>query len=87
MPAEQGSCKKLCTFTKHLFRIGLVDWVYGDLRNPAEYIHKAILTPKNSDVDMINDMVIDRLPGEARTYYSADNVGDDDDAQVLLYLR
>eukprot|EP00798_Chlamydomonas_sp_ICE-L_P011274 gene11274-18906_t len=46
---------------------GLVDWVYSDLRNPAEYIHKAILTPKNSDVDKINDMVMNRLPGQART--------------------
>eukprot|EP00798_Chlamydomonas_sp_ICE-L_P013334 gene13334-19173_t len=65
---------------------GLVNWVYGDLRNPAEHIHKAILTPKNSDVDKINDMVMNRLPGQARTYYRSDYVGDDDDAQLYVAM-
>ncbi|SGY19930.1 BQ5605_C017g08390 [Microbotryum silenes-dioicae] len=41
----------------------------------VEYFReRAKLAPKNSQVDHINDMVLDLLPGDAQTFYSADSV-------------
>jgi len=37
---------------------------------------RAVLSPKNADVDFINNKVIDRFPGEMQTYTSADSVLD-----------
>jgi len=34
----------------------------------------AVLAPTNEAVDVINDMVLDGLPGPATTYYSYDSV-------------
>ena len=47
-------------------------------------IDKAILCPKNVDVDKFNEDILKTLPGEGRTYPSADAVvlGDDQDAFV-----
>ena len=38
----------------------------------------AILTPRNDDVDMINEWIIEKFPGAAATYRSADTVAEDD---------
>jgi len=41
----------------------------------SEYLaERAILAPRNIDVANINDMVLDLLPGESTTYFSADTV-------------
>ncbi|KAL6176715.1 hypothetical protein ACLB2K_053348 [Fragaria x ananassa] len=46
--------------------------------NDASYmVERAIITPKNDDVDVLNDMIIKRLPGPERTLYSFDYVEDD----------
>lgn len=45
----------------------LLDAVYGDLtvpRPPAHFVDRAILTPRNDEVDHINDMVTSRIPGQ-----------------------
>ncbi|SGY12857.1 BQ5605_C011g06628 [Microbotryum silenes-dioicae] len=40
----------------------------------VEYFReRAKLAPKNLQVDHINDMVLDLLPGDAQTFYSADS--------------
>ncbi len=36
-------------------------------------VGRAILTPKNTDVDIISDMIMSRLPGETRVYSSLDS--------------
>ncbi|CAG8729241.1 15544_t:CDS:2, partial [Acaulospora morrowiae] len=38
-------------------------------------VGKAILTPKNNEVEKISDLIINRLPSEVYTYYSANSVG------------
>ncbi|SGY31783.1 BQ5605_C002g01261 [Microbotryum silenes-dioicae] len=61
------------------------DWLFGvgDGRKKVEYFReRAKLTPKNSQVDHINDKVLDLLPGDAQTFYSADS-----DAFVADQLR
>eukprot|EP00798_Chlamydomonas_sp_ICE-L_P017936 gene17936-24338_t len=69
----------------------LIDWIFGDLvqdpsaSSPDRLIHRAILTPKNDDVDAINGVIMDRLPGDLRTFNSADTVSEEDDAQVIDY--
>ena len=43
------------------------------------YVSKcAILTPKNENVDKINEMIMDKFPGIGNTYLSADTVAEDD---------
>ena len=45
----------------------LIDWVFPDLlvnsSDPEWLFGRAILTPKNQTVDMLNDMLTDRFPG------------------------
>ena len=54
----------------------LVDSVYPNLRNSyndSSYLReRAILVPKNSDVDKLNDKLMSMLPSQFRTYMSAD---------------
>ena len=49
-------------------RKGLIDWVYHDLlqhhRDPSYFAKRAVLSLKNSDVDALNDIVLDMFPGE-----------------------
>ena len=46
--------------------------------NSPSYISaRAILSTKNEYVDELNDMLIDRFPGEEKVYYSFDSVVDD----------
>ena len=56
----------------------MIDFVYPNLienSGNADYmVGRAILTPKNIDVDMISDIVINRLPGETRIYPSLDSI-------------
>ena len=37
--------------------------------------HRAILTPKNENVDKLNEMIMDKIPG---TYLSADTIAEED---------
>jgi ATP-dependent exoDNAse (exonuclease V) alpha subunit len=65
----------------------LIDAVYGanlfdeddgTARTAESLIERAILTPRNEDVNRINDMVCARWPGEEHSYTSSDEVGSDD---------
>jgi uncharacterized protein with FMN-binding domain len=55
----------------------LADFVYPNLAknsgNVNYMVGRAILTPKNTDVDIISDMIMSRLPGETRVYSSLDS--------------
>ncbi|KAG2216043.1 hypothetical protein INT45_007164 [Circinella minor] len=42
--------------------------------DPQYFAQRAILSPKNAVVDIINDVATDRFPGECREYLSADTV-------------
>ena len=63
----------------------LLERVYGDLSEPANataerLIGRAILTPRNADVQIINDHAADIFPGELRMYHSADSVPELEDS-------
>ena len=66
----------------------LIRDVYADLPtkhdDPSWLGERAILTPKNVDVDMINETITDifRPGAETHELYSADSVGIDDDATM-----
>ncbi|XP_027082697.1 uncharacterized protein [Coffea arabica] len=69
----------------------LVDFVFSDLclysLDPYSMINRCVLTPKNSCVDDINEMMIDRFPGQAYVYMSTDrtlNERDQGDYQDFL---
>ncbi|SCZ87323.1 BZ3500_MvSof-1268-A1-R1_Chr2-2g04789 [Microbotryum saponariae] len=56
----------------------------------VEYFRdRAILAPKDSQVDQINDMVLDLLPGDAQTFYSPDSVDENEDESLfsIEYLQ
>jgi ATP-dependent DNA helicase PIF1 len=59
---------------------------YGNKQDYINYIKdRAILTPKNEDVDKINDQIINIFPGEAKEFLSADSVEDKDSVHQDLY--
>lgn len=79
-------------------RSGLIRHVYPgpaleldnmSIGEKVEYFRdRAILAPKNSQVDQINDMVLDLLPGDAQTFYSADSVDNEDESLFSIeYLQ
>ena len=39
---------------------------------------RAILTPRNENVDKINEIIITKFPGQAKTYLSAESVAEGD---------
>ena len=39
---------------------------------------RAILTPRNEGVDKINEAIMDKFPGQGKTYLSADSVAEED---------
>ena len=56
----------------------LIELIYPDIINNSnnmEFLcNRAILTPKNADVDRINEFASLYFPGESKIYYSADSV-------------
>ncbi|UYV82699.1 hypothetical protein LAZ67_22000600 [Cordylochernes scorpioides] len=57
----------------------LVKKIYGDKLLPSDfeqYTDKAILCPRNVDVDDINNRVLDILEGDSITYFSSDSIDD-----------
>ena len=57
-----------------------IKWCYPDIANidGPDVGAKAILTPKNKDVDYLNNMAIDMMLGEAFLAYSTDSIDNDD---------
>ena len=51
-----------------------IDFVFPDevLQDPDACSKRAILSGTNDMVDSINQLIFERLPGQARTYYSTD---------------
>jgi len=58
----------------------LIRFVYGDELIPfdQENVKRAILSPKNQQVDQINDRILNLLDGETKTYHSADSLISED---------
>ncbi|KAG3095780.1 hypothetical protein PI125_g16174 [Phytophthora idaei] len=63
----------------------LIETVYADFNEghqPDNYFaERVILTPKNADVLAINDMILDKLPGDAQEYRSVDTLDGDDELE------
>ncbi|CAB5127102.1 unnamed protein product [Rhizophagus irregularis] len=52
----------------------LINFIYSNFTtyfNPQYLVERAILTPKNIDVNNVNTIIMDQFPGEAVEYYSA----------------
>src|ERR1043165_8290251 len=64
----------------------LIDFVYPNLiensGNANYMVSKAILTPKNINVDTISDIIMQRIPGEVIVYPSADSVDLPEDSTI-----
>lgn len=82
---ELPQCMTLLTKTVQ----GLIDFVYNDflenVHDPHYFYARSILTPRNNDVDTINEAMIDCIHGETRVYLSADSVVDSADVNPNLY--
>ncbi|CAI2178564.1 789_t:CDS:2, partial [Funneliformis geosporum] len=68
----------------------LIDFVYSDLiensGNTNYMISKAILTPKNINVEIISDIIMKIISGEVILYPSADLVNLPDDSTLKLEI-
>ena len=62
----------------------MTDSVYDHMHH-SNFISRAILTPTNDESLRINDLVISRLPGELKTYFSADSIITDDPIEQSAY--
>ena len=60
----------------------LIDKVFPGIADGYEdryfVARRAILTPKNDNVDKLNEIVMDKFPGQGKTYLSADTVDEKD---------
>jgi PIF1-like helicase len=57
----------------------LINFIYPDLNScpppPPEYfLNCMILAPRNTDINSINKIILDRMTGNAKIYYSTDQV-------------
>jgi ATP-dependent DNA helicase PIF1 len=72
-----------------------IEFVYLDLMNnfsnPIYLKQRAILAPKNENVDEINDAILEVMPGPTKEYLSADSIVDiqetNVDANVLFLVK
>jgi hypothetical protein len=73
---------------KHLCHGSIVTAIFGDKLTPGDvekFSKMAILCPKNSDVDAINEEVLNILEGETITYLSSDSIDDPNDEDRQNY--
>ena len=65
---------------------GLIDHVFPDVEQAVQHSsfisNRAILTPRNENVHAINDLIMNRLPGESHTYLSADSVEESEEPHL-----
>jgi hypothetical protein len=70
----------------------LMNFIYPNINSapppPPEYfLNRMILAPRNSDVNTVNETLLDKMNGDAKTYYSADQIlhesGADDHNHLL----
>ena len=57
----------------------LINFVYPNLNSdppppPDYFLNRMILAPRNSDVDDVNETLLDRMNGEIKTYFSDDEI-------------
>ncbi len=71
-----------CVVSKSETIMDFVDEIYPDLHlhsDDSDWLcERAILAPLLEAVNSLNDQILDRFPGNDRTYYSSDAVGDDE---------
>jgi hypothetical protein len=73
---------------KHICHGSIVKEIFGDKLTPDDverFSKMAILCPKNSDVDAINEEVLNILEGETVTYLSSDSIDDSNDEDQQNY--
>ena len=58
--------------------------MYNDAE-PHQFASRLILTPRNQESIEINEKILDRLPGDSMTYFSADNIETDDEDERAQY--
>ncbi|CAN6970212.1 unnamed protein product, partial [Brassica rapa subsp. trilocularis] len=71
----------------------IVKEVYGNSytreRNPKFYQERAILSPRNEDVDKINEYMLSQIKGEERSYLSSDSINTSDTSKIddMVYTQ
>ncbi|SGY56399.1 BQ5605_C006g04132 [Microbotryum silenes-dioicae] len=74
---------------RHVYPVPALELDNMSIGEKVEYFReRAKVAPKNSQVDHINDMGLDLLPGDAQTFYSADLIENEDESLFLIeYLQ
>ncbi|XP_013639623.1 PREDICTED: ATP-dependent DNA helicase pif1-like [Brassica oleracea var. oleracea] len=71
----------------------IVKEVYGNSytreRNPKFYQERAILSPRNEDVDKIDEYMLSQIKGEERSYLSSDSIDTSDTSKIddMVYTQ
>ena len=73
--------KKSC----HPFSNSVITDIFCNEFDEYAYADRVILCPTNEESLKMNEMILDKLPGEARIYLSADEVVTDDDLERTQY--
>ena len=64
----------------------IIDDIFNDMSAPHAMANTVVLTPKNATALQLNDKVLkDKVPGELKTYISADKVICDDEEEANNY--
>ena len=74
--------------SKFICKDSLIKEIFGDnlsVAHVAQFSKMAILCPKNTDVDKINEQVLTLLEGQTVTYFSSDSTDDEDEQDRQNY--
>ncbi|MCO5550491.1 hypothetical protein L7F22_003978 [Adiantum nelumboides] len=88
MPGQGDESNIACMMLPQNSLQGLIDCIYGDLEtlscHATFFKDRAILAPRNKDVDAINNLVLQKFPGTFKEYVSADLVCESDCDSILF---
>lgn len=54
----------------------MIETTYPDFTDPKYLSDRAILTPTNQTVAHLNELIVEKIPGESFSYYSVDTSED-----------
>lgn len=67
----------------------LIDFVFPDVannfENPAYFSSRCILAPTNDNIDEINSLLLNKIPGHPQVFLSADSLAENETHQQALY--
>jgi hypothetical protein len=86
--SENFDCDTIEIPSRYMTETTLVDELFGQffaIDDIQELSSRAILSPKNEDALPINNLIIERLEGDLKVYYSIDSIDSDNEQEAVNY--